>query len=619
MFTPDEILTLVSNKASVYKNLKKNEAPSFGPLYDQSVKYKRRVLVHSDPDFFPENLYKDRAPNQTFDELEYVKNNHKAITYPVFDRYQTVVGRTWNDANWSFNSWGKIDSKFTEDQSPQKYFEEQYPVFGSLEYYFKTIVMDIKSKDPNALKVHKPYEIPVKTNEDGSLSLTEDGKIILDQSQMIEPIAFIYGCESVIAYKQGEYALVLTEEKSKVEVGKNTERSGLVFEFYDENSIYTVRQIGKKSDYAFEVHLLWQHDLGYLPCSKLKGKPSYIKDEIIYKSHFMPACEPLDIALLDNAYLLIGKYRGAFPQRWEYITPCEYSHPEGGSCDKGKVRISAENTITCPSCKGSGAQRSLSPFQTIQMPIPDSFSQGNGAPAPPFAGYVDFDIKTCEFLDKQIDKNISRGLSILNIDKSNEAAQGSDTALGKQIDREEMFSFLLNISHQIFDEFEFSLSTIQKMRYGINAERPTVSYPKNFSIRSEVDLTEEIAVAKKEGLPDVVIRQLVFEYVNTRFSNSDRANKIVDLVFATDRIVTLSSLEIAQKIGIGTVAKWEDILHTSIYMWIDDKLKNEPDFFDKDFQVQQQDIIDLAKEKDKEINPPKVAVDDILTSANAAA
>ena len=110
---------------------------------------------------------------------------------------------------------------------------------------------------------------------------------------------------------------------------------------------------------------------------------------------------------------------------------------------------------------------------------------------------------------------------------------------------------------------------------------------------------------------------MIFEYVNTRFSNSDRANKIIDLVFATDRIITLSTLEIAQKIGIGTVAKWEDILHTSIYMWIDDKIKNEPEFFDKEFMDQQSELIEMAKKKESEISPSKLNPDNILSNANA--
>lgn len=618
MFTPEEVLQLVKNKAEVYKGLKKDKKVSFGPLYDLSVKYKERILVHSDPDFFPEKLYMKRAPNQTDNELEYVRDNHKAITYPVFDRYQTAIGRIWNDANWSISSWGEIDTKFSEEQSSQVYFEENYPIFGSLEYFYKTIVTEIKSKDPNALIVHKPYEIPIKSNPDGSLVFSEDGEVIVDDGQMIEPIAFVYGCESVIAYRQGEYALVMTCENSVVQVGKNKERTGLIFEFYDENTIYHIKQVGEKSDYNFEVSVLWIHNLGYLPCSKLKGKPSYVKEELIYKSYFMPACEPLDIALLDHAYLLISKYRHAFPQKWEYITPCEYSHSEGGSCEKGFISISAEKKITCPSCRGSGVQRSMSPFHTIQMPMPDAFNGKESMVNPPFAGFITPDIETPEFLDRQIDKNLSRGLSILNLDKSNDSVKGGDTALKAQIDREEMFAFLLNVSSQMFGLFSFSLNTIQKMRYGTNATSPEVSEPKNFSIRTESDLTEEIAMAKAEGLPDVVLRQLIFEYLNTRFSNSDRANKIVDLVFATDRIVSLTTLEISQKILTGTVAKWEDILHTSIYMWIDDFIKNDPEFFDMEFDKQQEAIVFLAHQKDAEMNPSLINTDSVLASANGS-
>lgn len=618
MFSPEEILSLVTTKAQAFKG-KKEKPVSFGAFYDQTIKYKNRILAHSDADSFPDDLYKKRAPNQTDDEFNYVKQNHKAITYPVFDRFQTAIGRIWNDANWSFTSWGEIDAKFSEEEKPQTYFEENYPIFNSLEYFYKTIVSEIKSKDPNALIVHRPFEIPIKSNPDGSVLFSEDGGVIFDEAQMLEPIAFVYGCENVVAYRQGEFALVLTDENSTVLNGNNKERTGLVFEFYDEVAIYTIRQTGEKNDYNFIVTLLWSHNLGYLPCSKLKGKPSYIKEELIYKSYFAPACEPLDIALLDSSYLLISKYRHAFPQKWEYITPCEYSHNGGGSCEKGYISTGVDTKITCPSCRGSGIQKSTSPFHTIQMPVPDSFTSGQQTIAPPFAGFIQPDIATPEFLDQQIDKNIERGLSILNLNISNSEVKGSPTALSRQIDREEMFSFLLNISHQTFDLFEFSLKTIQKMRYGISATSPKISYPKNFSIRTEADLTDEITTAKSEGLPDVAIRQLIFEYVNTRFSNSDRASRIIELVFATDRLVTLSTLEISQKMLAGTVAKWEDILHTSIYMWLDYFIKNDLTFFAMDFENQQQALVLMAKQKDLEINPTSMNPDKILAQANGDA
>ncbi len=606
MYTEEEILGLVKSKAEVIKNVKKGKQPDFGVTYSTAMRYKKKLRPHYDPEYFPESLFNNRAPNQTKIEQEYIEQNHKAITYVVWDRFKTVLKRIWNDANWSISDWGKIDAKYDNlDLGSQKYFEEEYPIFDSLENYYRGVVTDTKEKDPNAVIVHKPETIPVKQTADG---------YVIDDTVIINPIAFIFQCEQVIVFDQGQYFLGLSGECSKVEKGGVIERSGLIFEFYDINNIYLVKQIGKKEDYNFVVELYWTHNLGFLPCKVLKAEPSVIGHSVVYKSHFMPAVEPLDLALLDSANLLVAKNRHVFPKFWELQAECDYQDGARGSCQGGYL-FSGETKVKCPQCKGTG-HKSISPFGTYSVPMPDKFNPelaNLGVPA----GYIQPEIETPKFLDEQIDKNINRGLSILNLNISNSDVQGSATALGKQIDREEQFSFLVQISSQIFHLFEFSLMTIQKMRYGAYAEPPKVNYPKNFSIRNEYDLTEEITQAKTNGMPDIGIRQLVIEYFNTRFNNNELASKVIKLVFYADRLVTLSNQEIATKLNTGAIAKWEDILHTSISQIIQAQIEISPLFIDKNLEQQKAIIIEQAKILEATITPKKIDTTSILANANA--
>jgi hypothetical protein len=607
MLSEEEIIQLATDKAVLFKGRKKDGGPiPFHKGYIDAIKYKERIAIHSDEDVFPHELYMDRSPNQTQKELDYMKKNHKAITYTVWDRFTSAIARIWNDKNWSVLSWGTYNSKY-ESHPPQKYFEEEYPLFGSLEYYFKDILTDYKEKDPNAVLVHYPLEIPLISNEDGIT--------YLDDSKMIDPVAHIYGCERVVEFREGVLCMILSEEKSMVLLEDGTQvREGIVFEFYDDTAIYKIYQTGKKSEYTFIVSQDWVHELGYLPCRKLKARPK-VKDHcIIYKSHFAPAVEHLDLALLDNAYLLVSKARHAFPKWWEYATKCEY-HSDKGNCDKGIIRAMDGKDHVCPSCNGSGFARSLSPFESIQLPIPDRMNPEGISGLP--GGFIQPDIDSPKFLREEIERHIQNGLSILNLNVSNANAKGSEAALAKQVDREEMFSFLLKISGQIFDLFEFSLTTIHKMRYGVNEEPPMLSYPKNFAIRNESDLTIEISEAKEKGMPDVIIRELIIEYMATRFSAQENIKKVIDLVFYTDRLATLSSLEIANKKASGAVANWEDILHTSVYNFIDQKLKGDENWKDKDVESQRIDLIDMAKALADELSGKKLDPDAILADANA--
>jgi len=608
MYTEDEILSLVKSKAEVFKNTKKGKQPDFGVVHSTALRYKKKLMPHYDPDCFPEMLFKERAPNQSVEEQDYIRRNHKAITYVVWDRFKTTLRRIWNDANWSISEWGKIDARYDSlGVGSQEYFEEQYPIFDSLENYYRGVVTDTKEKDPNAVLVHKPESIPVKESEEG---------YIIDDQAMINPVAYIFPCEQVMVYFQGQYFLGLSDENSVVESGSKKERTGLIFEFYDTENIYLVKQFGKKEDYTFVVELYWNHGLGYLPCKILKAEPSVIGSNIVYKSHFMPAVEPLDLALLDNANLLVAKNRHVFPKFWEYQAECDYQSESNGNCQGGFIYGLDGAKSKCPQCKGTG-HKSISPFGTYAVPMPDRLNPENANVTLPPAGYIQPEIETPKFLDEQIDKNINRGLSILNLNVSNSSVKGSDTALGMQIDREEQFSFLVQISSQIFHLFDFSLMTIQKMRYGVNAESPKVNYPKNFSIRNEYDLTEEISNAKTNGMPDIGIRQLIIEYFNTRFNNNELASKVINLVFYADRLVTLSNQEIATKLSTGAIAKWEDILHTSITQIIQEAMNMDDNFMEKTLEEQRVMIVEKAKAIEVNIAPKKIDTNAILANANA--
>ena len=104
------------------------------------------------------------------------------------------------------------------------------------------------------------------------------------------------------------------------------------------------------------------------------------------------------------------------------------------------------------------------------------------------------------------------------------------------------------------------------------------------------------------------------EYINRRFSDSEMQNKIFNTVEYTDRILMLNNLEVAQKKANGGIANWEDILHTSIYSFIDYQMQIEADFLDKDLNYQRDTLYKYAQDKDREINPVTDVKNSILNA-----
>jgi hypothetical protein len=604
MFNDTQIKEILDSKKEDLKKAEaKKQTPDYTEVYKDSVDYAERIAIHSEIGKFPEKLFKKRAPNQTDAEFDYLKATYKTTSFPIWERFMGFINRIWNDQNWSI-SWTEQDSvSISEDESPQKYLETEYPLFGSHESYFKNIVTPSKEKDANALMVHKPYYIPVKQNEANEL--------VIDEGQLIKPVACIYDSKQVIGFLDNEYALVITHDKSWVSYGNGKEKTGIVLEFYDNENIWRIVQTGKKVDYQFDILLYWNHALGYVPFKKLGGKPIYKEKEILYQSHFMAAVEPMDDILLDSSYLRAIKAGHAFPHKWEYVDECEYSNGTS-QCMNGLIMEDGENK-QCPKCNGTGKAKSSSPLGVYQVQIPTQRGTGTdpSLSIPPF-GWVAPDPQIMEFLRTEIDNNKSEALSILNLN-SNSDVKGSETALGKQIDREESFSFVLSISNQIFDLFDFSTKVVLQMRYGKTVGLPVISYPKTFAIRNEVELTEELANAKQKGLPEIAIRKILQDYMITRFNSQEEAMKAVDLTFYADRLICLSTQEIAQKKLGGTVANWEDILHTSIYYFIANSLSSDPKFFEKSIEEQSAIVVSMAKTKESEIAPKKVT-DNILAN-----
>lgn len=601
MYSDVQIQEILSEKIAIFKDSEvRKKEPEFTEVYKESVDFLERICVHSEIGKFPEKLFRMRAPNQTDEEFEYIKCNHKTVTFPIWSKFISAVNRIWNDANWSIKwpEYSKLDGN-----TPQKYIENEYPVYGSLEDYYKTIVTRLKEKDPNALICHKPYTLPV---------ILKGDEIVIDETKYIEPVSVIYNSPQIIGYVENNYALIELSEKSWVTFGNREEKTGLVFEFYDTNNIWRIKQVGKKTDYRFEYAIFWPHNLGYLPCRKLKAIPIPKENDVLYQSHFMAAVEIMDDILLDSSYLKASKANSAFPKGWEYADECEYEE-NGTRCIDGYLLIDGHNT-KCPSCKGTGKRSLNSPLGKVQIKAPNGFDKEQFKP--PFFGYESPNPDILKFLREEIELNKQDALSVLNLNNSTSDPKGSETALGKIIDREDEFTVLLSISNQVFELLEFSIKCIVQMRYGTSEKLPVVSRPRTFSIRSEYDLTEEISKAKDYGLPDIAIYQLLMEWLHTRFSTQEETTKVFEIAFATDRLISLSAQDIAQKKLSGTVAAWEDILHTSIYMFIAEELVENPDFLSLPVEQQKEILTQKAKDKEAEVKPVSLDVDRILSGVD---
>ena len=69
-----DVRRLLDNVLEVEKNTKKGDIPKYRDGYVAAIEQRNSILVHADPNVFPEKLFRNRAPNQDLEQQKYIKD-----------------------------------------------------------------------------------------------------------------------------------------------------------------------------------------------------------------------------------------------------------------------------------------------------------------------------------------------------------------------------------------------------------------------------------------------------------------------------------------------------------------------------------------------------------------
>ena len=167
----------------------------------------------------------------------------------------------------------------------------------------------------------------------------------------------------------------------------------------------------------------------------------------------------------------------------------------------------------------------------------------------------------------------------------------------------------------MFNLLEWMINIMGRMRYG-EFEDPEIIKPTNFSIRSFMEITEEMAKAKEAGIPDIAISKLLEEYASIRFNTDKQFGKILDLAIQIDKLVVKSPENITAGVAQGTISKKDVIIHNCFLQFIQQGIDENKNFLEQTTKEITQFINDKADEKlAQQISTPRTA-EEILLNAN---
>lgn len=598
-----------------------DDLPDFYPNYKTAAKYAERVRIHSETGSFPDTLFKNRYPNQTQKEFEYMRDNYKQNTLPVFVDYLSTNTRPFSDGNWSIE-YEKEDVK--QEQSYQFYVENEIEITESLKAYFRTLMPSLKAVDANGVIAIKPQEIYMLPGE--------NGESIIDDTRLLNPQPYYYSTIQVLSDPSFDDNYVICEslEKSTVDFGGRKLKRGHIFEVYDEESIWKVVQVGKFNEYEFSVSIYYYHGSGVVMAKRLKGIPQYLNESYIYQSPFMFACDLLDRALVHDNYLNCTIANTMFPYRVRLGMKCTYREKDDTGtfqeCNLGLVfDYKNAKMKNCPKCGGTGLRDRVSPSGEMLLNPSDMNTEGDVKFSGKAMEYVSPETAASEFVMKVIDATITKAYEVIKA-KRVESATGrginaNATATKEILDQKAQYSAVKLFTEQSFQLYRFMAWGIGWQRYGAKFKPPIITDPTNYDFNTEQDYLSQIAQAQAAKLAPTIIQHYIYKYLQAIYFNQRKTAFVFDLLKSADRLFVLSQDDVMLKFNRGLAKAWEVILHDSALSFIDELLIQYADaefcdlddctkgFFALDFSEQKRLLIEKAKEKANEMDSGATLID----------
>lgn len=550
----------------------KYERPELWTGYNAACSERETIRPHIEYGFYPERLFKERAPNQTEQEAAYMKANFKQVTLSHYEDYQNSILRALHENNWTIRYGNAEDEQDERTNDFQNYVNTGLEEFGSLLNYVRYIVPKVKTLDAMGLMVVLPKTIDTVPGADGAEVIDPDGEI--------KPVPQYIKVEDVWGFDYDSWYLWLTNEKSEVLRGSEKVKQGLVLMMVDDTNVYKIIQVGEKYKFTFRIDTWWQHGLGYAPAMHLRGNPKEEDGAMLWQSPYLSACEPLDQVLLDTSYLGASKAKCVFPHKVMIGDECEFVEPETGSKCRGGILEwyvgddPDSRTLrqrNCPNCKGTGMKSRLGPLGELLVRPPNRLDDRGEAPISGNAlTFVAPDVTSLEFLRSEIMDNTTSARTMMHLSTEQPMTGGDKkTATESGLDNKSHYAFIKPISDQVFDLYEFILVATGEERYGTEFTGISLTRPTSFDVRGESDMYAEIKDGRKDAdLPPPMIDSLVWKLIKARTQSDPEELMVMETLAAADDLFANSTASIQFQLSQQAIEKWQLVLHTqalSIY------------------------------------------------------
>lgn len=524
--------------------------------YDDAVEMYEELETHADGEY-PGELIDQRRPAESDEIKHYRKKIFVPITKPVFTKVYNSLMKIRKSQDWMISFPNELPAVIAEEESPERYLMYKMPRNGSITNWMFSVCFKQYLIDANAAVLTLPTNWEIAEN------------------QYYEPYPMIFNSEDVLDYKEGLY-YVLKE--------------------HDEDLYWVIQpdiiQKFEVKDYAVREVFQMVNTLGYIPVRHLYGMiiENY-KDGALYESRISGIVPKMNEALREYSDLQAEIVQHIHSTMWS-MQP-----QQCGRC-KGLGDIPKENSapIKCPSCSGKGLLP-LNPFEHLVLPAP---RPGDPAiPTPPI-GYVTKQTDIAKLQEERIRQHIYDALSAINMEFLADTPL-SQSGVAKQVDREELYSFVHSIAEDVVRIMDEIIYDICAWRYSgvtsdIRALLPYIPVPERFDMLSGKVLVDELTSMVNAKVDPAIINAAQIELAGKKFNDSEVKDLVV-LKLKLDPFAGVPEENISLQRMYNAIDQNDLIIHANINKFVTRALEEVQDFANLSYADQMAVMLRYSQER----------------------
>ena len=513
--------------------------------YKDAVEMEEALEIHADGDY-PGGLIEERRPAESDEIRNYRKKIFVPITKPVFSKVMNSLQKIRKSPDWSITFNGELPPAIIPDESPEAYIMRRFPRNGSITNWMFNVALKQYLIDANAVVLTLPTRFEVAENE------------------YYEPYPMIFESEYVIDYKEGQYYLLKEDDSDE-------------YWLIQPDVIQKFAVVDREAREVFQM----ENPLGYMPVRTMYGLVlENYRDGALHESRISGIVPKLNEAVREYSDLQAEIVQHIHSTMWA-IQP-----QQCGRC-RGIGEIPRENSapIRCPSCEGKGLAP-LNPYEHLILSAPRPGD--NAVPTPPI-GYVTKQTDIARLQEERIRQHIYDALSAINMEFLAETPL-LQSGVAKQVDREELYSFVHSIAEDIVRIMDEVAYDICAWRYSgittdINSLIPYIAVPERFDMISGKVLVDELSQMTTAKVDPAIINAAQIELAAKKF-NDNKVKDMVVLKLKLDPFAGVPEESIAMQKTFDAISKNDLVIHSNINKFVTRAIETEPGFTDATYDEQ---------------------------------